>query len=223
MYPVARAQKTDLLVELLRSGDHTRTIVFTRTKHRADRLSRQLQKAGVSAAAIHGDRSQNQRQAALESFKNGKVGVLVATDVVSRGIDVDEVSHVVNYDMPNTAEDYVHRIGRTARAGASGDAISLLSSEELDVLKDIEKTLGATITCIDIPGFVYAAGRVVPDPERLAVPAPKPAHVPGGHKPRSRRSGRRGGKGRAGQGGSGQGGGQGGSPSGSPGGGNRGA
>lgn len=198
LYPVVRSQKTDLLVKLLESGDHTRTIVFTRTKHRADRLARQLHRAGVGAAAIHGDRSQNQRQAALESFKSGKVDVLVATDVVARGIDVDEVSHVVNYDMPNTAEDYVHRIGRTARAGASGDAISLLDPDEFDVLKDIEKVLGSIIATADVEGFAYDRGRVVPDPQRTAGPAPKPAHVPGQHKPRPRRSGRRGGRGRAG-------------------------
>jgi ATP-dependent RNA helicase RhlE len=199
LYPVCRTQKTDLLVELLKRRDHTRTLVFTRTKHRADRLSRQLERQGVPSAAIHGGRSQAQRQRALDAFKAGRSPVLVATDVVARGIDVDEISHVVNYDMPNTAEDYVHRIGRTARAGASGSAISFLSAEEVEVLRDIEKTLGSTIACEDLEGFRYVS-RHVPDPERTVVSAGASKTSVGGA-PRSGngRSGRRGGKGRAGR------------------------
>lgn len=208
LFPVARSQKTDLLVSMLKSGAHGRTLVFTRTKHRADRLARQLSRAGVNSSAIHGGRSQSQRQTALEGFKRGRHDVLVATDVASRGIDVDEVTHVVNYDMPNTAEDYVHRIGRTARAGATGTAISFIDETEHDVLKDIEKTLGATLACEDFDGFDYQPDRIVPDPDRAA------AQAKGGHQRnqgqsrngagagqgqrRSRRSGRRGGKGRAG-------------------------
>ncbi len=194
IYPVARHQKTDLLLELLAGGDYSRTIVFTRTKHRADRVAKQLTKSGIRAEAIHGNRSQSQRQAALDAFKRGKSPVLVATDVVARGIDVDDVSHVVNYDMPNTAEDYVHRIGRTARAGASGSAVSFLDPEELDVLKDIEKVLGALVTCKDVDGFKYTADRVVPAPDRPIGPQPKQQqHVAG----RRQRAGRRGGSGRA--------------------------
>ncbi|MFO7371052.1 MAG: DEAD/DEAH box helicase [Bacteroidales bacterium] len=189
VYPVCRTQKTDLLVELLRDADHTRTLVFTRTKHRADRLSRQLTRKGVRSEAIHGDRSQGQRQKALEAFKSGRAHVLVATDVVARGIDIDEISHVVNYDMPNTTEDYVHRIGRTARAGADGTAISFLSAEEFETLTAIERALGTTLACEDLAGFAYVA-RSLPDPERTAVPAAAAARTG------AKRNGRRGGRGR---------------------------
>ncbi len=199
LYPVCRTQKTDLLVELLKRQGNTRTLVFTRTKHRADRLSRQLERKGLPTAAIHGGRSQAQRQRALDAFKAGRSPVLVATDVVARGIDVDQISHVINYDMPNTAEDYVHRIGRTARAGASGSAISFLSAEEVEVLRDIERTLGSTLACEDLEGFRYAE-RHVPDPERVVSHAGARASAgagAGGPRNGSRRSGRRGGKGRA--------------------------
>lgn len=202
VYPVVRNQKTDLLLEMLAVGDHSRTLVFTRTKHRADRLARQLSRAGVSSSAIHGGRSQSQRQTALEAFKRGRHSVLVATDVMARGIDVDDVSHVVNYDMPNTPEDYVHRIGRTARAGATGTAISFLDETEQETLRDIEKALGTTLICEDLAGFTYAAGRIVPDPRRTAAPKHN-QHQRTSAGDRSggsgaRRSGRRGGRGRAG-------------------------
>ncbi len=192
LYPVCRTQKTDLLVRLLARREHTRTLVFTRTKHRADRLSRQLERKGVASAAIHGDRTQGQRQRALEAFRAGRSEVLVATDVVARGIDVDRISHVINYDMPNTPEDYVHRIGRTARAGASGTAISFLAAEEIATLTEIEKVLGATIVCQDLEGFRYAP-RTVPASDRRVQKAVGTSSP----KPRTR-SGRRGGKGRAG-------------------------
>ncbi|MBI5232511.1 MAG: DEAD/DEAH box helicase, partial [Coriobacteriales bacterium] len=200
--PVCRTQKTDLLVHLLKRGEHSRMLVFTRTKHRADRLARQLSRAGVASSAIHGGRTQPQRQKALKAFKDGTHPVLVATDVVARGIDVDDVSHVINYDMPNTAEDYVHRIGRTARAGASGTALSFLSAEEHEVLTDIEKTLGSVLACEDLEGFTYVA-REVPDPGRQAGKAARQDR--GASPPARRRSGRRGGRGRAsrGQGGGG--------------------
>ncbi len=165
IYPVNQMQKAELLVELLKGGHLNRVLVFTRTKHRADRVHRILEKAGVSCAAIHGDRSQSQRQKALDGFKRGGTRVLVATDVVARGIDVDEISHVINYDMPNTAEDYVHRIGRTARAGAEGSAISFLAAEETSVLHDIERALGEVLVCEDHHGFTYK-DRVVPLADR---------------------------------------------------------
>jgi len=193
VYPVARDQKTDLLIELLRRGEVTRTLVFTRTKHRADRLHRQLNRKGVAAETIHGDRSQGQRQNALDAFKGGRSHVLVATDVVARGIDVDGITHVVNYDMPNSPDDYVHRIGRTARAGATGTAISFLSSEEHTTLFEIEKSLGSILACEDLEGFRYAS-RVVPDPAREANPVRKQQGNGSGR----RRAGRRGGAGRAG-------------------------
>ena len=192
VYPVGHTQKTDLLVELLKRGEHSRTLVFTRTKHRADRVSRQLDRKGVRAEAIHGGRSQAQRQRALDAFKAGRSRVLVATDVVARGIDVDEISHVVNYDMPNAAEDYVHRIGRTARAGASGTAMSFLSPEEMDTLHEIEKVLGNTLVCEDLDGFVYGE-RVVPDPQRVIRVGPKPSAA------NRSRGAKRGGRGRGGQ------------------------
>ncbi|MBE0476137.1 MAG: DEAD/DEAH box helicase [Coriobacteriia bacterium] len=190
LYPVSARQKTELLAEMLKRGDHRRTLVFTRTKSRADRLHRQLERRGVASAPIHGGRSQGQRQRALEAFKAGRSRVLVATDVLGRGIDIDDVSHVVNYDLPHTPEDYVHRIGRTARAGASGTAISLLAAEELETLAAIEKVLGAALECRDVDGFRYEE-RVVPAADRRVTPAPR------GETPRSR-TGRRGGRGRAG-------------------------
>ena len=199
VYPVNRQQKTDLLLELLKGEDHTRTLVFARTQHRADRLHRQLERKGVLSAPIHGGRSQAQRQKALESFKSGRTNVLVATDVVGRGIDIDDVSHVVNYDLPMTPDDYVHRIGRTARAGASGTAISLLSEEELDILVAIEKVLGGPLLCQDVDGFRYDA-RVVPAADRQIKPAGRKGGGNGGGQPVRTRSGRRGGNGRAGRG-----------------------
>ena len=146
-------------------------LVFTRTKHRADRVARVLDRSGISGAAIHGNRSQGQRQQALDGFKRGRHRVLVATDIVARGIDVDGITHVINFDLPNVPEDYVHRIGRTARAGKSGTAYSLFAPEEHDQLRDIEKTIGAVIDCEDHEGFAYSEARMVPDPDRTAQPA----------------------------------------------------
>ncbi len=170
VYPVGGKQKTDLLLSLIKDHSLERVLVFTRTKHRADRVARVLDKHGISGAAIHGNRSQSQRQSALDGFKKGRHKVLVATDIVARGIDVDGISHVINFDLPNVPEDYVHRIGRTARAGKSGTAISLLAPEEHDQLRDIEKTIGAVLECADHDGFAYTDERLVPDPERLAAP-----------------------------------------------------
>lgn len=168
IYPVAGIQKPELLLSLIGDYDLSRTLVFTRTKHRADRVAKTLARAGIGGAAIHGDRSQAQRQQALDGFKRGKHRVLVATDIVARGIDVDGISHVINFDLPNVPEDYVHRIGRTARAGKSGTAFSLLAPEEHDLLRDIEHTIGAVLACEDHVGFTYAEPRLVPDPERPA-------------------------------------------------------
>ena len=153
--PVNHEQKVDLLVEYFRHHDPERTLVFTRTRRRAERLSRTLNKAGISCEAIHGDRTQGQRQQALDGFKSGKIAVLVATDVVARGIDVDNITHVINFDIPTNPEDYVHRIGRTARAGASGIAVSLLTSEDVHDLVAIERLIGATIERHDLPDFEY--------------------------------------------------------------------
>ncbi|MDG2032769.1 MAG: DEAD/DEAH box helicase, partial [Rhodospirillales bacterium] len=136
---VEAPDKKDLLISILNDADMDKVIVFTRTKHRANRVSEQLVKAGISAEAIHGNKSQGARQKALHRFTQGSVRVLVATDIAARGIDINDVSHVVNFELPNVAEDYVHRIGRTARAGASGAAISLCDPSEQAYLQSIEK------------------------------------------------------------------------------------
>jgi ATP-dependent RNA helicase RhlE len=143
-----------------------RTLIFTRTKHRAERLALTLGKRGIRCSAIHGNRNQQQREKALEGFRAGRIKVLVATDVVARGIDVEGISHVINYDMPANPEDYVHRIGRTARAGASGMAVSFLTPEEVYELKDIERLIGSTIERHDLEGFDYVK-RTIPESHDL--------------------------------------------------------
>jgi len=159
VYPVGGKEKIDLLARLIEQESLFRILVFTRTKHRADRVARDLFRRGLRSVAIHGDRSQGQRQRALEGFKDGRHDVLVATDIVARGIDIDQIGCVVNFDMPGTPEDYVHRIGRTARAGRSGTAISLLAPEEHDALRDIERKIGITIERRDLEGFAYTQPR----------------------------------------------------------------
>lgn len=142
VYFVEKKEKKDLLVHLLNDSSIVRSLVFTRTKHGADKLVKQLSKTGIQAAAIHGDKSQNARQRALEDFKSSKIRVLVATDIASRGIDIDELPHVVNYELPNVPETYVHRIGRTGRAGKDGIAISFCDMDQRNELKDIQKLIG---------------------------------------------------------------------------------
>ncbi len=146
---VDRADKAGLLAELLKSETVDRALVFTRTKHGADKVVRSLEKAGIRAEAIHGNKSQNNRERALANFRSGRVRTLIATDIAARGIDVDGVSHVFNYDLPNIAESYVHRIGRTARAGAEGIAISFCDREEMPYLRDIEKLIKLQIPSSD--------------------------------------------------------------------------
>lgn len=185
IYPVAEPQKIDLLVRLLEEEKLDRVLVFTRTKHRADRVCRQLERNRIKGTAIHSNRTQAQRQRALDGFKDGTYRVLVATDIVARGIDVDSISHVINYDLPSQAQDYVHRIGRTARAGASGTAISFLAAEQAGELREIELMLGQTLPCRDLEGFTYMQ-RLVPNPERTLV-KPKPRLVYNGSARRRRR------------------------------------
>ncbi|MDA0238540.1 MAG: DEAD/DEAH box helicase [Proteobacteria bacterium] len=146
VYFVEASDKNSLLTKILREPAFNKTIVFTRTKHRANRVALQLEKSGISADAIHGNKSQAARQKALKEFTNGRTSVLVATDIAARGIDIDDVTHVINYELPNVAEDYVHRIGRTARAGASGVAIALCDPSEQAYLRDIEKLTKQTLT-----------------------------------------------------------------------------
>jgi ATP-dependent RNA helicase RhlE len=175
LYPVDESQKVDLMVALMKAhGDFDRTLVFTRTKWRAD----------VKATAMHSDRSQEQRMKALERFRDGRLRVLVATDVMSRGIDVDDISHVVNYDVPSNPEDYVHRIGRTARAGASGTAFTFVSIMEFPDLDAIEMLIDAEIPVENLEGFPYRE-RAIPMPGRLATRKKRKAF--GGRRPGRRR------------------------------------
>ena len=157
VYPVSQGLKPVLLVDLLRRGDVKQALVFTRTKHRANRLADHLVKAGVRAERIHGNRSQSQRTAALEGFKNGTFPVLVATDIAARGIDVDELGHVVNFDVPLVPDDYIHRVGRTGRAEATGDAFTFVSPEEETTLRDIERAIGRRLPRVTVPDFDYNA------------------------------------------------------------------
>jgi ATP-dependent RNA helicase RhlE len=145
---VEKARKTRLLQELLGDPAFSRTIIFTRTKRGADRVAAQVSRAGISAEALHGNKSQNARRRALSRFLSGQASALVATDIAARGIDVDQVSHVINYELPDEAETYIHRIGRTARAGATGIAVSLCDTAELDALRVIEKLNGAPLNVI---------------------------------------------------------------------------
>ncbi len=148
VYFVDGIDKTALLIHLLKNKDIISALVFTRTKRRADKVTKALEKEGIKSRAIHGDKSQNLRQAALNGFKNRELRVLVATDVAARGIDVEELSHVINYDLPNIPETYIHRIGRTGRAGMGGDAISFCDNQEKADLRSIEKLIGKTIEIV---------------------------------------------------------------------------
>jgi ATP-dependent RNA helicase RhlE len=157
VYPVAQELKTSLFLELLKRNEMQEALVFTRTKHRADRLQKQLVKAGVAAERIHGNRSQSQRTEALAGFKSGKYRVLVATDIAARGIDVTALGHVVNFDVPLVPEDYIHRVGRTARAETTGDAFTFVAPDEEGELRGIERAIGKRLPRVTVPGFDYAA------------------------------------------------------------------
>jgi ATP-dependent RNA helicase RhlE len=164
LYPVEQHLKTPLLLELLRHTDTDSVLVFTRTKHRAKRVGEQLEKAGFKAASLQGNLSQNRRQAALDGFRDGTFQILVATDIAARGIDVSQISHVINYDMPSTAEAYTHRIGRTGRAARTGDAFTLTTGEDTPMVRSIERLLKAPLERRTIQGFDYS----VPAPHRDA-------------------------------------------------------
>jgi ATP-dependent RNA helicase RhlE len=172
IYPVRQDLKPALLLALLTRDDVTQALVFTRTKHRANRLAEQLVKRGVKAERIHGNRSQPQRTAALAGFKNGQYRVLVATDIAARGIDIEALGHVVNFDVPQAPDDYIHRVGRTARAEAVGDAFTFVAPEEENDLRAIEKAIGKRLPRITLPDFDYSArteGKFeVPIGERIA-------------------------------------------------------
>ncbi|HSQ04261.1 MAG TPA: DEAD/DEAH box helicase [Burkholderiales bacterium] len=183
VHPVAQASKRDLLAHLVSTGDWKQVLVFTRTKHGANRLSDQLCRSSISATAIHGNKSQPARTKALADFKAGEVRVLVATDIAARGLDIEELPHVVNFDMPHVAEDYVHRIGRTGRAGSTGVAVSLVAPEERPLLAAIEKLIGRRIDQEVIAGFKSAP--LAETPERAFRPS-APRHS-GARADRSRR------------------------------------
>ncbi len=172
-YRVDRDRKRELLAHLIGTGDWRQVLVFTRTKHGANRLAEQLARDGISSAAIHGNKSQGARTRALADFKAGAVRVLVATDIAARGLDIDRLPHVVNYELPNVPEDYVHRIGRTGRAGEEGAAVSLVSSDERKLLSDIERVLKRALPLELVTGF-EPSGKEQPEP---------PRSPPGGRRP----------------------------------------
>jgi len=173
IHPVDRDRKRELLTHLIRQHNWFQVLVFTRTKHGANRLAEQLTKDGISALAIHGNKSQSARTRALAEFKDGTLQVLVATDIAARGIDIDQLPHVVNFDLPNVPEDYVHRIGRTGRAGATGEAVSLVCVDELQLLKDIEKLIKHTVPQEVIAGYE-------PDPDAKPEPIQRRSQGGGG-------------------------------------------
>lgn len=154
LYAVDKSQKTKILTHLIQEENWQQALVFSRTKHGANKLTRLLEKQGISAAAIHGNKSQGARTRALADFKEGKIRILVATDIAARGIDIDQLPQIVNFDLPHVSEDYVHRIGRTGRAGATGHAISLVCLDELKQLKDIERLIKQVIERKEIDGFI---------------------------------------------------------------------
>ena len=179
LYPVEQHLKTPLLLELLKHTDTDSVLIFTRTKHRAKRLGEQLEKAGYTAASLQGNLSQNRRQAALDGFRDGTYQILVATDIAARGIDVSQISHVINYDIPDTPEAYVHRIGRTGRAAKSGDAFTMVCSEDTVMVRVIEKKLGAPLDRRTVEGFDYSVPAPQTDAEFARPPRePRPSRKP---------------------------------------------
>src|SRR3954471_3570937 len=202
-YRVPKDHKRHLLAHLIKDGNWHQVLVFTRTKHGANRLCQQLERAGINSMAIHGNKSQNARVRALEDFKDNKITALVATEVAARGLDIKELPHVVNYELPNVPEDYVHRIGRTARAGSSGAAVSLVSPDELSYLRDIEKLLKRKIDFVEPPKFEIAEGTHTPRAESRDAGEYAPHQDPRRHQQRGPRgggggrSGGRGGRGHA--------------------------
>jgi len=193
LYPVPQHLKAGLLLELLQHTDTESVLVFTRTKHRAKRLGQQLEKAGYRAASLQGNLSQNRRQAALDGFRDGTYQILVATDIAARGIDVTQVSHVINFDIPDTPETYIHRIGRTGRAARNGDAFTLVDEEDAAMVKAIEKVMGKAIERRSVADFDYtvAPPPKQPQPARSSRPTTKKsvqAAPPAGQSRRPRRS-----------------------------------
>jgi len=182
LYPVPPHLKSALLIKLLKQIDSDSVLVFTRTKHRADKVARQIAHAGFRVTSLHGNRTQGQRQNALSGFKSGHFPIMVATDIAARGLDIESITHVINYDMPDTADAYIHRIGRTGRAQRSGDAFTLVTDEDRDMIRTLERIMKQPLEKITLPDFDYSApppprtasdhhGRGAPRPAR---PAPTP-------------------------------------------------
>jgi ATP-dependent RNA helicase RhlE len=180
LYPVQQHLKAVLLLALLKKTDTDSVLIFTRTKHRAERLAKQIAHAGFRVTSLHSNRSQNQRQAALGGFKSGHFQIMVATDIAARGLDVESISHVINFDMPDTADAYIHRIGRTGRAERSGDAFTLVTPDDNDMIRTLEKIMGSPLTRETLPDFDYTA----PAPPKQATVihpthhSPTSRHVP---------------------------------------------
>ena len=185
LYPVASHLKTALLLELLRHTDTESVLIFTRTKHRAKRLGEQLGRAGYRAASIQGNLSQAQRQAAMNGFRTGRFQILVATDIAARGIDVTQISHVINYDMPDTTDAYTHRIGRTGRNTRTGDAFTFITSEDEDMVRSLERVLRAKVKRCTLNGFDYKKAALSRDSE-FARPPHQPQHRREQKKPNSK-------------------------------------
>jgi ATP-dependent RNA helicase RhlE len=210
LYPVPPHLKTPLLLALLGRTGSGSVLVFTRTRHRAEKVSRYVKQAGFKAASLHSDRTQGQRQAALNGFRDGSYRILVATDIAARGLDVESVSHVINYDMPDTADAYIHRIGRTGRAERTGDAFTLAVPDDADMIRTLEKIIGKPLERRTLEGFDYAtaapATRTQPPSRRPTPPLERPARRNGGDRSgrggsdRGRTGGRRSGLDRAAQG-----------------------
>jgi ATP-dependent RNA helicase RhlE len=183
LYPVPQHLKSALLLKLLEQTDTNSVLIFTRTKHRADKIARQIAHAGFRVTSLHSNRTQGQRQQALSGFKSGHFPIMVATDIAARGLDVENISHVINFDMPDTADAYIHRIGRTGRAHHTGDAFTLVTPEDGDMIRALERIMGGPIKREVLPDFDYT----VPAPPRSASdrnqghrparPAPTPTHL----------------------------------------------
>jgi ATP-dependent RNA helicase RhlE len=167
LYPVPAHLKAPLLIKLLQHTKSDSVLIFTRTKHRAQKLAQQIQRAGLKATSLHGDRTQGQRQAALNGFRSGTHQIMVATDIAARGLDVESISHVINFDMPDTADAYIHRIGRTGRAERKGDAFTLVTPEDSDMIRILERIMGQPLARRTLDDFDYtvaAPPRMRPEP-----------------------------------------------------------
>jgi ATP-dependent RNA helicase RhlE len=191
LYPVAPHRKTALLLELLHHTDTGSVLIFTRTKHRAKRLGEHLARAGHRATSLQGNLSQSRRQAAMDGFRRGTFQILVATDIAARGIDVTRVSHVINYDIPATADAYIHRIGRTGRAARTGDAYTLVTDDDGALVRDIEAVLGRAIERRTLPGFDYDLPAPGEDRSLARPPRSRNGRRKPGRAPKSRKQGNR--------------------------------